>query len=1143
MKKLLLFLLTIAFSASLFAQSEADFGDAPDDSAKWWGGYGLFPTLDANQGPKHFRADETTFWLEKPDTYDGTNTTDLEDDALIVDRDNDDGQPFIFILLIGIPAPSQITVPIATNSAHNPSQDIYVNVAIDVDNDLDFDDDPDPNWVVQNKIVHCPADTTLGFSFGPFGFGSDLLLLPVWVRVTLTTGPVPSPWEGKRSGSGWTLGETEDWWFGAGGRGRNGRKGKNPPDSLPPDSIPPPPPPGGGPEPEKCVQLVYPKIVYIQCEEEKCIWVGVKDCGSKPVTNISLGFSFTAGEPLSEGPSVVGNPVKLGNTTWFKVCATGWPCDGSEQRRAWYKINVDYDPDGLFVRKQFDFTIASKQMPFDSTWNQRVAAEAVDSTGFAPWFIHNGQQFSVDLKTWQGQFPGGGDWLANGQPQLVPQTLFDWADFNESDRDGNNSATYTFNTNANLGRDDVGLHYLELEVSSTDPSDGFAPWTWRIPIYVSYDTFAPEIEEGFGAGYNLNVGDNEFMQKTLSASDDDLTLGQRDTTFYDWYLWDTDSSKFYDDPTGLSFLNNGDGTADFRWAPGEEDIGNYDLVGLCWDYYGSLDSTESTVSVFNMVPDFSGKYLVGYAPHTVTFTDKSTIENTDPTYEWNFDDGNYSSEHNPVNTYDNSGTYTVHLSLENDTHEIEELKNFYVVINDLDFQVDTTEGGAPLTVQFENLSSTEIPASYASSTATTVEFDWNWDFGDGMRSHEENPQHTYTAGGVYDVKLQGIIYIENAESALESGTVTSEWLAKESYITVQGELNADFEVDETEGYAPLTIQFTNLSTGNPESYNWSFGDGGSSDEEEPSYTYEEPGIYTVQLTINRGDESDTETKSSLITVKEPLVAAFSADPTFGEAPLEVTFTDESTGGTAPTAWHWDFGDGNDMDDERNPTHTYESAGEYDVLLVVQNSEEIDSLLKESYITVSPSGDSLVADFSAEPTSGEKPLTVQFADLSAGEPTSWLWSFGDGGESDAPEPEYTYNNAGTFTVTLEVSDGEETDAETKEDYIIVTTSGSVGDASKYLSQFLGYPNPTAGAVTFKFALKENATVTLKLYNVFGELTKTIIDNSYRARGIYLESWDGLDKFGEPVSQGVYYYELTIKSGGDVVKQTKEMIIIR
>ncbi|NQT27379.1 hypothetical protein HQ585_18645, partial [candidate division KSB1 bacterium] len=209
MKRVLCLFMLFALCHCLWAQ--ADFGDAPDGTT-WFGQATDFPTLDARLGPKHTSGDASTYWIGRLGAG-PPNTTTMEADANILDMDWDDGQPWLFILVLGIPPASWVTVPITTSPSHNPTQPIYLNVAIDVDNDLDWTDSRDRNWVVRNKVVYVPADTTLGFVSGPFGFGSDLLLLPVWLRATVTDVPVASPWGGLGIQGGWTFGETEDWLY------------------------------------------------------------------------------------------------------------------------------------------------------------------------------------------------------------------------------------------------------------------------------------------------------------------------------------------------------------------------------------------------------------------------------------------------------------------------------------------------------------------------------------------------------------------------------------------------------------------------------------------------------------------------------------------------------------------------------------------------------------------------------------------------------------------------------------------------------------------------------------------------------------------------------------------------------------------
>ncbi len=161
---------------------------------------------------------------------------------------------------------------------------------------------------------------------------------------------------------------------------------------------------------------------------------------------------------------------------------------------------------------------------------------------------------------------------------------------------------------------------------------------------------------------------------------------------------------------------------------------------------------------------------------------------------------------------------------------------------------------------------------------------------------------------------------------------------------------ADFTGSPTSGIEPLTVSFTDQSSGSISSWSWNFGDGGSSSAQNPSHTYNSAGTYTVSLTVTGDGGSDSETKTDYITV-DPCVAPvanFTGSPTSGNVPLNVSFTDQSS--SSPTSWSWDFGDGG-TSTARNPSHTYEAAGTYTVALTATNACGSDSESKIDYITV------------------------------------------------------------------------------------------------------------------------------------------------------------------------------------------------
>ncbi len=255
------------------------------------------------------------------------------------------------------------------------------------------------------------------------------------------------------------------------------------------------------------------------------------------------------------------------------------------------------------------------------------------------------------------------------------------------------------------------------------------------------------------------------------------------------------------------------------------------------------------------------------------------------------------------------------------------------------------------------------------------------------------------------------------------------------------EINAAFNGLPVKGKSPLTVIFNDQSTGETTSWQWDFGDGNTSTQQHPQHTYTTLGTFSVSLTVSGSGESDTKTKNGYIVVSETgPTAAFDATPLNGDTPLTVSFTDQSIGQV--TEWIWDFGDGG-TSTAQNPQHTYTNPGVYNVILTVSGSEGGATEIKSSYVIVTGQSDP-TADFQADTTSGHMPFTVNFNDQSSGQIDSWQWNFGDGNSSTDQNPQHTYNEAGTYDVTLTVSGPNGTDTEVKSGYISVTAPAIFGD---------------------------------------------------------------------------------------------------
>jgi PKD repeat protein len=177
-------------------------------------------------------------------------------------------------------------------------------------------------------------------------------------------------------------------------------------------------------------------------------------------------------------------------------------------------------------------------------------------------------------------------------------------------------------------------------------------------------------------------------------------------------------------------------------------------------------------------------------------------------------------------------------------------------------------------------------------------------------------------------------------------------------FTLQKALATDFTGTPTEIFEGQTVSFTDLSTQDPTSWNWTFNGGtpSSSTSQNPSVTYNTAGTYDVTLQSSNGIDTDTVTKTGYITVyaANPPVTNFSANKTSVSPGELITFTDLST--NVPTSWSWTFTGGTPSSStSQNPGVTYSTPGTYDVSLTSTNAYGSDNETKTGYITVNNTG--------------------------------------------------------------------------------------------------------------------------------------------------------------------------------------------
>ncbi|MGA2917197.1 PKD domain-containing protein [Methanoregula sp.] len=181
-----------------------------------------------------------------------------------------------------------------------------------------------------------------------------------------------------------------------------------------------------------------------------------------------------------------------------------------------------------------------------------------------------------------------------------------------------------------------------------------------------------------------------------------------------------------------------------------------------------------------------------------------------------------------------------------------------------------------------------------------------------------------------------------------------------------------------------------------------------------------------------------EGSAAQLEITPAVIADFSTvSPRAGDAPLNITFGDQSAGD--PTAWAWDFGDGS-RSTEENPAHRYITPGAYTVTLTASRGALSDTIAEKSFIVATPPR--LVANFSAFPIKGVIPLVVRFTDNSTGSPWMWNWNFWEVGNatpssSSQQNPEITFTEPGTYNVWLSVNNIYGSSDLMRPQYIIVT----------------------------------------------------------------------------------------------------------
>lgn len=528
-------------------------------------------------------------------------------------------------------------------------------------------------------------------------------------------------------------------------------------------------------------------------------------------------------------------------------------------------------------------------------------------------------------------------------------------------------------------------------VQFTDQSLGnVATWQWTFPGGTPATSTAPNPTVVYNTpgtyDVTLQVSDGSFQDTKTVGDAVAITAGPAASFDISYTPGDTDASFSSTASNATTFLwDFGNGqtasgpTATFDFGTD----GSYTVLHVVSNACGS-DTAEQVLDIITAPSaDFDASIPTPCAPTSVQFTNQSSANAA--AFSWSFPGGSpaTSTEENPQVFYNQPGTYPVTLEVSNAAGTDELTKTDLVVLGDGPVPGFTFSGvPGQTTVSFANNS--QNADSY------------NWDFGGLGSSTAPSPTFDFPAAGVYAVTL-------TATNSCGSSSFT------DSVFIVLPPVAA-FDADQPAGCVPLTVTFSDLSSGGVTSRFWNFPGGtpATSTATAPLVQYDQPGSYDVSLIVSNAAGQDTLLLQGYVEVNGPPQAGFNAANSLGETLVSFTSTSSDA-----DDYLWDFA-GLGSSTLPDPDFDFPGDGQYDVQLIVQNDCGSDTISQQLAIVTPPQ-----AGFSADQTSGCVPLSVQFSDLSSPNTTSWSWSFpgGSPASSSQPDPVVTYAQPGLYDVQL------------------------------------------------------------------------------------------------------------------------------
>jgi len=788
-------------------------------------------------------------------------------------------------------------------------------------------------------------------------------------------------------------------------------------------------------------------------------YINVKTC-PVPVANFTSNYTV----PICEGNSINFTDQSSDPTSWSWSFPGGTPSTSTSQNP-----KIEYNTVGIFdvtlIAINANGTDTSTILSYITVNSCPVPIANFTSTYSAPvcegTSINFTDQTTNNPVTWSWSFPGGTPSTSTLQNPKV--------DYNTA---GTYSVTLT-STNTNGSDDTTFTSYITVNscpvpvasfvsdytvpicesntVNFTDAtSNSPTTWSWIFPggSPSSSTVQNPSVVYNIAGSYsvtltatNANGTDDTIITSYITVTTCPLPVASFKSN-YTSAICEGASISFTDqstaNPTSWSWTFTG-GTPALSTAQNPVVVyntaGTYTVTLSVTNAYGTDDTTITAYITVNAcavpVADFSSNYSSPICEGSaINFTDLSSSLPT--SWSWTFAGGTpaTSTAQNPSITYNAAGTYDVTLIATNGNGSDTTSVTGYITVVACpgptasftsNYSLPICEGGA---ISFTD-QSTENPTS------------WSWTFAGGTPSSStvQNPIITYNTAGTYTV----ILSVTNAYGT-DDTTITS-YISVDSCLTPDADFTSDYSAPICEGD---TISFTDLSSGSPTSWSWTFpgGSPSSSTTQNPAVIYNNAGTYNVSLIATNSNGSDDHTINAYITVNScpPPVANFKSD--FISLVCEgstINFTDQTSNN--PISWIWSFPGGSPSSSTaQNTSVVYNIAGAYDVTLTATNIYGSDDTTIASSVTIiacPPPVASFTSNYSAAICEG---ASISYSDQSSGNPTSWSWTFPGGNPSSSTlqDPVVVYDTAGIYSVTLSATNATGTDDTTIASYITVTT---------------------------------------------------------------------------------------------------------